>query len=146
MRRSAPGRPRRPAPYAWQCFVCEASNPATAALCSACGFPARATGRQIDAARVARSTAAAKPILLQDRSAIDSFVDALSPLPMWRKALVVGGGSLFAGGMLWIKFTMSLAEVAWGLGASTLGIVVMAAAQVGAGRAGSASTSNAVDR
>lgn len=118
-------------PYAWQCFACEASNPPGTAVCSSCGFPARATGRKIDAARAARTTAADKPIVLQQRSAIDSIADALSPLPMWRQALAVIGGLLGLGGAFWLKLTMSLAGVAWSLGAVILGMILMS---VGTGR------------
>ena len=131
--RSGPVRQRRPAPYAWQCFACEASNSPGADLCAACGFPARATGRQIEAARASRATAARPRIVLADRSAIDSLIEALSPLPMWRKVLVIIGGLLCTGGALWLKVTMSLAGVAWGLGALALGVVVAALSQVGLG-------------
>jgi glucose uptake protein GlcU len=68
-----------------------------------------------------------------DRSAIDSLIEALSPLPMWRKVLVIIGGLLWTGGALWLKVTMSLAGVAWGLGALALGVVVAALSQVGRG-------------
>jgi len=122
--------PRRSAPYAWQCFACEASNPPGTDLCAACGFPARATGKQIDAAHAKRTTAPA-PIVLAERSATDSFFQALSPLPMWRQALIVVGGSLCLGGALWLKFAMSLAGVTWGLGALALGVVVLALLRIG---------------
>jgi hypothetical protein len=113
--------------YAWQCFICEASNQATAALCSACGFPARATGKQIDAARAAGTTTAAKPIELQERSAIDSIAQVLAPLPMCRQALAVIGGLLGIGGAVWLKLTWSFTGIAWSLGAMMLGIVLVAA-------------------
>jgi ribosomal protein L37E len=114
-------------PYAWQCFACEASNPPGTDPCSSCGFPARATGRQIDAARAAKTTAAAKPIVLQKRSAFAAIADALSPLPMWRQVLAAIGGLLAVGGALWLKLTMSFPGIASSLGATILGIVLMAA-------------------
>lgn len=113
--------------YAWQCFACEGSNPARTDHCTSCGFPARATGRQIDAARTAGTTAAAKPIELQERSAIDSIAQALAPLPIWRQALAVFGGVLGAGGAIWLKLTWSFTGLAWGFGAVMLGIALMAA-------------------
>lgn len=116
--------------YAWQCFACDASNPPRADLCAACGFPARATGKQIGAARASKATAARPGIVPADRSAIDSLIAALSPLPMWRKVLVVLGGSLCVGGAFWLKVTMSLAGVAWGLGALALGMLVAGLSQV----------------
>lgn len=114
-------------PYAWQCFACETSNPATASLCSACGFPARATGRQIDEARATRTTAAAKPIVQQERSASYAIAQALAPLPPWRQTLAVIGGLLGAGGVVWLKLAWSFDGIAWGLGAMLLGILLMAA-------------------
>ncbi|WP_457328688.1 hypothetical protein [Rhizobacter sp. P5_C2] len=114
-------------PYAWQCFACEASNAPGTDPCSSCGFPARATRRQIDAARAARTTAAAKPIVPQRRSAIDSIADALSPLSMWRQVVAVIGGLLAVGGVLWLKLTMSFPGLASSLAATILGIVLMAA-------------------
>ena len=38
-------------PYAWSCHACDASNSAEANTCSACGFPAKATAKQIDAVK-----------------------------------------------------------------------------------------------
>jgi len=37
--------------YRWVCFSCGDSNPPGAERCESCGFPARATGAQIRAAR-----------------------------------------------------------------------------------------------
>jgi hypothetical protein len=113
--------------YAWQCFACDASNPATAALCTTCGFPARATAKQIDAARAAGTSVTAKPIELQGRSAIDAIAQTLAPLPMWRQALVVIGGLLGIGGIVWLKLAWSFAGTAWSLGAVALGIVLFCA-------------------
>jgi hypothetical protein len=113
--------------YAWQCFACEGANPPHIDHCTSCGFPARATGRQIDAARAAGTTTAAKPIELQERSAIDSIAQVLAPLPMCRQALAVIGGLLGIGGAVWLKLTWSFTGIAWSLGAMMLGIVLVAA-------------------
>ena len=36
-------------PYRWVCHSCQAANAAETTTCSSCGFPAVATGRQIEA-------------------------------------------------------------------------------------------------
>ena len=119
--------------YSWQCFVCEASNPAGADACHECGFPAKATGREIASARIAR-TSGAKPSPIKDTSAFASIAEALRPLSIWRKALAILGGALLFGGMIWFKIAFSLAEVAWSIAAviSGFGAVALAYATASA--------------
>ncbi len=62
-------------PYNWTCHSCEAVNAPALDVCSACGFPALAQGRDIEAAKSSR--AAGRPI------SPDSFTDLRSPLRRW---------------------------------------------------------------
>lgn len=121
--------------FAWQCFICEESNPPGETACHACGFPAKATGGEVAAARVARA-GKKKPSQIKDSSAVESIAEALRPLSLWRKVLAIVGGALLFGGMIWFKIAFSLAEVVWSIAAviSGLGAVALAYAAVHAKR------------
>jgi hypothetical protein len=119
-------------PYAWQCFICPAANPPDATVCQSCGFPARASGIQIEAAREARKQGSNKPVLIKQTSTVDSIANALAPLPAWRKVLAILGGILLTSGLLWLKFLiLSFAEIAWSLLAMFIGLAVMGLAYAG---------------
>jgi hypothetical protein len=64
-------------------------------------------------------------------SDLDSIVDALAPLPLWRRFIAVGGALVSAGAVLWLKVTFSLAGVMGGLAGLLAGLALMVLAIAG---------------
>lgn len=118
-------------PYAWQCFVCSSGNPAEADRCSACGFPARASGADIAAARAAKAQGASTPRLVHPQPVVESIAEALAPLPVWRGLFAIVGGLSLLGGMLWLKVALSLASHAWSMLAMIFGFAALGIAYAG---------------
>jgi hypothetical protein len=121
--------------YAWRCFVCDEANVSTASVCAACGFPACATGADIAAAKAAKVAREAKvkarrPAVRQD-SAIESFADALSPLPPWRQFIAICGALMSLGGCIWLKVTFSLVGTMWSIVALVVGVALIGLACAG---------------
>jgi hypothetical protein len=107
--------------YAWQCLICSASNDAGARACSHCGFPARATGREIAAARAAFDATngppklATLPAVVIRRGTIDTIERQLDSLSAWRRFVVVTGWILTGGGIFALKAAWSFAIAGWGV-------------------------------
>lgn len=118
--------------YAWRCFRCSEANEPLAGVCAACGFPACASGSDIAAARAARETGAeARRPAVREASDLDSFADALAPLPLWRQVIAVCGALVSAGGCLWLKVTFSLVGVMWSIAGMVAGLALMVLAFAG---------------
>jgi hypothetical protein len=117
-------------PYAWRCFKCDSSNVAEENVCAFCGFPARATGGQIEAARATPYASNLSEAIEASRK--PSIGELLAPLSPWRRTVAVTGMLLFGGGLLWLKVTFSLTEAAVSVGASIAGLLVMGLAFAGA--------------
>ena len=99
--------------YRWSCHACAASNPAGASRCVACGFPASASGIDIELERKSRqpsleSTAATPPTPPGTSSFVASDLAlffpegllaaiALVASPFWAASLVYKGAHLAAG-------------------------------------------------
>jgi len=92
----------------------------------------RATGSDIVAARAAREVSG-KPQrpAVRDESTLESIVDSLSPLPLWRQCIVVCGALISLGGVIWLKATFSFVEAGWSIAVTAAGVVL-----VGVGYAG----------
>jgi len=101
-------------PYRWRCFACDGPNEPLAILCSSCGFPARASGAEIDKARFAWRSGGSAAV----RQYSASLQSAAKPQPKWsgwRKGLAVAGAALLAisglawmGSFSWPRFALSL--------------------------------------
>jgi hypothetical protein len=116
--------------YSWRCFVCESVNEAGIATCSCCGFPARATGSEIEHARKVRAGSAHS----HSQPAPDftrSIQAALAPLPLYRKIPAVIGGLLAFAGVVWFKITFSWAGIGMSLLTFGIGVLVFALAYYG---------------
>jgi hypothetical protein len=116
--------------YSWRCFVCDSANEAGAAACSACGFPAGATGAQIEQARAVRSGVTkvhAPPV----PSFMESVHAALAPLPPHRRAVAVIGGVLTLVGIAWFKVTFSWSGLAESALTFVAGVLLVASAYSG---------------
>lgn len=127
--------------YPWQCLICSASDDAASLACSQCGFPARATGREIAKAQAERDAAT----VLAERGpprwpaadvrsrpgTFETVRDTLSPLSAWRRGLACVGGVLFAAGGLALKVAWSLAGLGWGAVGLAGGAAVVALAFAG---------------
>jgi hypothetical protein len=111
------------APYAWHCFVCSEVNPPTRSICVACGFPARATGTEIAAAKAARALKVQpqRPAV-RDEHTLELVRSALSPLPFWRQCLVVLGAIVSTAGVIWFKVAFSVSEAALSAAAVAIGL------------------------
>ena len=112
--------------YSWQCLICGASNGAANGACAQCGFPARATGREIAKAKAEyRSTPArVSQVDLKPESSRERLSDVLSPLSPWRQILAVVGVALAAVGGLTLKIAWSFAALGWGALALAGGFVI----------------------
>jgi ribosomal protein L37E len=118
------------APYAWRCHICDRSNEAEVTACTSCGFPARATGKQIEVAKAAPGTPTDLHKSADGPSKI-SILEVLGPLSVWRKVVAVAGMLLAGGGGVWLKVTFSLVEAALSIGAFVAGLLILALAFVG---------------
>jgi len=118
-------------PYAWRCHICDASNSAEASTCASCGFPAKATGKQIEAAKALRTPKASITESSDDANK-PSIAELLSPLTLWRKVIAALGMVLIAGGLLWLKITFSFVEATMSVGAFAAGLLLLALAYAGA--------------
>jgi len=112
-------------PYRWRCFACEASNEASAESCTACGFPARATGHQIEAARATRNP---QSLLLAAAPGLPSALtaDVFDGLTGWRK-VVSAVAMVFLGlGGIGLKAMSSWRDAGLSALALILGFVLVA--------------------
>jgi hypothetical protein len=83
--------------YRWRCFSCDAPNAASATSCSACGFPAIATGTEIARAQAARRMGGAPlPTPGPDRPRARSVGQTMAGLRGWQMGVGVGGLVLLA--------------------------------------------------
>ena len=99
-------------------------------MCAFCGFPAKATGGQIEAARETPNVRNLSQSIEGSRKS--SIGELLAPLSPWRRTVAVTGMLLFGGGLLWLKVTFSLTGAAVSLGASIAGLLVIGLAFAGA--------------
>jgi ribosomal protein L37E len=100
--------------YEWRCHVCEAANHATDNNCSQCGFPAKADGRDIAAAREARNPRS-KSAYPRTPDALERLGIELRPLPLWRQAIAILGLVTAVCGGAYVKITFSWVEMLVGL-------------------------------
>jgi hypothetical protein len=99
-------------------------------MCSACGFPAGATGAQIEQARAVRA-GVTKSRAQPAPDFIESVHSALAPLPPHRKVVAVIGGVLTFAGMAWFKGTFSWSGLAWSALTVVAGVLLLALAYSG---------------
>jgi len=106
-------------PYRWRCFACDSPNEPLAASCASCGFPARASGVDIDRARVARRQGAPVPMPYVPSS--PSIGEPPARWSGWRKGLAIAGAVLLAvsgfawsGSMSWPRLALSLLALMFG--------------------------------
>ena len=121
-------------PYVWRCFVCGEANQPAALTCATCGFPARASGRQIEAARAARNQDKAvlvQRVKIEEKSTIGLVSDALSPLPIWRRVVAIVGSAVMLAGLLWFKVVFSFTEAAWCVVTVICGLAMLGYAYAG---------------
>lgn len=110
--------------------MCDSANEAGTATCSGCGFPAGATGGQIEHARgvgAGHSNSGVQPA--PDFAA--NIQAALAPLPPHRKLLAVIGGALAFVGIVWFKVTFSWSGLAFSALATGAGVLLLALAYSG---------------
>ena len=113
--------------YRWRCFVCDAPNAASATFCSACGFPARATGVEIARARTAHRTGAA-PFQSPDRPPSASLAQTLAPWRGWPMGVGIAGGVLLMIGAYAGKSVLSWRGLGLAVFALMFGLVLLAIA------------------
>jgi len=129
----------RPSPavirYRWQCLICGTGCEGGLYRCSQCGFPARATGREIAEARrvLADEAPRPRPKAAHDGSWIQEIWIVLAPLSVWRKAVMLAGVGAFVGGGFVLKIAWSLSVMGWAGGIAIAGLAAVALASAGAG-------------
>ena len=95
--------------YDWQCHVCFFANLARDDICGKCGFPARASGRDILAARTAKEHPN-RVVFTRTPDALERLSIELQPLPLWRKTFAIFGLVFAFGGGILLKVTFSWTE------------------------------------
>ena len=113
--------------YSWCCLVCDSANGASAEACTACGFPSRATGAQIDRARAVRR-GTARSVKMPGPDLAAQLEIAIKPLPFYRKIPAVLGGLITVAGGVWFKLAWSWSGIAYALLALVLGLGLIALA------------------
>ena len=116
-------------PYAWRCLVCDASCPAGSDACVNCGFPSRATGVEIEAARRGRERRPSERLATQVTRRPPDMLDVLSdlgPVPSWRHLFVGSGFMLGMGGAIGLKAAWSLSMLGWSAAALAVGVTLAA--------------------
>lgn len=119
--------------YSWQCLICGASNGAANGVCAQCGFPSRATGREIAQAKAEYSSGRARvsKVEVKPEGSPERLSDMLAPLSPWRQILAVAGFALAAVGGLTLKISWSFAALGWGAFALVVGFMIGGSAFVG---------------
>jgi hypothetical protein len=100
--------------YSWVCHSCKTSNSAGLEVCRECGFPAEATGAEIEEAitGVKRQPLPSRKELQRERRA------EMAALPLWKKpiAYLIRAAQFFGSLIfLWGIFDLSGSQVFWGL-------------------------------
>ncbi|MBC5783052.1 hypothetical protein H8N03_08870 [Ramlibacter sp. USB13] len=100
-------------PYRWRCFVCDKPNAASATSCASCGFPARASGAEIERARAAWR--GGQGLRFADIAPSAAIAPSREKWSGWRMALAIGGAALLAisaygwsGSLSWTRLALSL--------------------------------------
>ncbi len=99
--------------YRWVCHSCQAANAAEKTICSNCGFPAVATGRQIEAAR--------KSGVVAPYEGSSTFL----ALPFHQKVVYVITVGAFGVGLVLVKFAGPISLNLIGLGILGFGFLVL---------------------
>jgi len=103
--------------YRWVCHLCHASNPPGSTKCDTCGFPAEATGEEIELARTA-GTSAAVDVQRQEQAKVRA---AWRAQPLWLQAIEVLLGLLLVSGFVLARFWPAVED-------NILGLVIIGAA------------------
>jgi hypothetical protein len=100
-------------PYRWRCFVCDKPNAASATSCASCGFPARASGAEIERARAAWR--GGHGVRYADSAPVAAIAPSQAKWSGWRIGLAIAGAVLLAmsaygwtGSLSWPRLALSL--------------------------------------
>jgi hypothetical protein len=111
--------PMKPS-YRWRCFACDKPNERFAGTCAACGFPANASGADIDRARASRGIDGV-PARWTDMAVSSPPPRQRVPWSNWRKGAAIGGAGLLVigaiawrGSFSWNGFALALLAVMFG--------------------------------
>ena len=97
--------------YHWTCHVCKASNAPGISICQACGFPAVASGRDIEAATTGKKI----ETLLTKKELKRARREELAALSNWKKPIAVALWGIQFIGALTCWLTLSLPGIATGI-------------------------------
>lgn len=107
-------------PYRWSCFACDKPNEPSASSCAWCGFPARATGAEIDKARAAVRMGGL-PALIPGHPPSERTGVSPANWSGWRKGLAIAGvvllaisGFAWSGTLTWPRFALCLLAFMFG--------------------------------
>jgi len=103
--------------YRWVCHLCNATNPPESIKCEVCGFPAEATGEEIELARTA-GTSAAVDVKRQEHAKVRATWKAQ---PLWLRAFELLLGLIFVSGFVLAQFWPAVEG-------NILGLVIIGAA------------------
>lgn len=105
-------------------------------MCAQCGFPARATGREIARAKAEYGSRAAQvsQVDLRPEATHRGLLDLLVPLSTWRRVVAITGVALAAGGGVVVKIAWSFAGLRWGALALAAGLTIAGLAAAERGR------------
>ena len=109
--------------YNWQCQVCAASNSAGVASCSDCGFPAVATGKAIEAARLALHPEE-QQAKTQSVGFLHILAETLEPLSGGRAVAAIAGLLAMLCGFVIFALGFSFLQIAVGVALEVVGTAV----------------------
>lgn len=109
--------------YVWVCHSCKHSNPPGALHCQACGFPAEATGAEIEEHITGRK----RPPRQSGKEFLKARREEMAALPFWKKSFAY----LLRAVQLLGSITVWMGIVEFSLPGIALGIVAVAASEVG---------------
>lgn len=119
--------------YDWRCHVCDARNDANAHTCAICSFPAEASGKRIEEARMARNHELAS---LANQKGLPSdgegMMDILKPLNPVRKLTAILGMAIGAVGIIGAKFAFTWTGIILAISVLVGGIIIFCVAVAGA--------------
>ena len=110
--------------YRWRCFACDEPNAASATFCSACGFPATATGAEIARARAAHRMGAT-PFQSSEAPPAASLTQTLAPWRGWPMGVGIAGGVLLVIGAYAAKNVLSWRGLGLSVFALMFGLVLL---------------------
>ena len=105
--------------YRWRCFACDLPNERFAGSCAGCGFPANASGADIDRARASRGIDGV-PARWTEMAASRPTPQRV-PWSNWRKGAAIAGAGLLVigayawrGSFSWNAFALAMLAVIFG--------------------------------